>query len=254
MPQVLVFPDPEALARAAAGLFISSAGQAIQQREHFLVALAGGSTPAGLYRLLADPGYADQLDWSKTHCFWGDERCVPPDHPHSNFNLAFQALLRHVALPQENLHRLRGELPPEQAAQEYEYVLRAFFGPAVVTPSPHTFDLALLGLGEDGHTASLFPASPALEIGDRWVVPVQHSSPPEPLVDRLSLTVPAFNAARRVIFLVSGRAKAGILSEVLRSNGQGIPKPAGLIQPAPGELLWLADRAAASQLPPERTG
>jgi len=240
--------DPNALAEAAALRFLETAEAAIEQRGVFLVALAGGSTPGGLYARLAAPGFSERIVWTRTHVFWGDERCVPPDHQDSNYRLASQTLLEHVAVPPANIHRMRGERLPKAAAEEYEAELTGFFGPASAPISRFTFDLTLLGLGEDGHTASLFPDSPALQIRTRWVASVPHTSPPEPLVDRLTLTLPAFNASRYVLFLVSGEQKAAMLQRTLMPADAAPPKPAGLIRPARGNLLWLVDYAAASLL------
>jgi 6-phosphogluconolactonase len=170
------------------------------------------------------------------HFFWGDERCVPPNHADSNYRMVAESLLNHVPALAENIHRVQGELAPSQAAEHYEAELRAFFGE---TPA---FDLILLGLGEDGHTASLFPGSPALAESVRWVVAAQHTSPPLPLVSRVTLTFSVFNAARQVLFLVSGAGKAPRLAEIRR----GVPDlPAARIRPASGDLLWLIDQAAA---------
>ncbi|MCC7129450.1 MAG: 6-phosphogluconolactonase [Anaerolineae bacterium UTCFX2] len=240
--------DPNALAEAGVRRFIAAAEAAVERRGVFLVALAGGSTPRGLYARLAAPEFAGYVDWSKTHVFWGDERCVPPNHPDSNFRLASHSLLEHVSIPSANIHRMHGELPPETATAEYEAELAGFFGSASAPTSGFTFDLTLLGMGEDGHTASLFPGSPALQIRDHWVAAVPHTSPPEPLVDRLTLTLPALNASRSVLFLVSGEQKAAALRQTMMPADAASPKPAALIRPAQGDLLWLVDQAAASQL------
>ncbi|MCC6957995.1 MAG: 6-phosphogluconolactonase [Anaerolineales bacterium] len=248
VPELHVFPDPEALAEAAALRFIEAAGAAVEARHTFLVALSGGSTPATLYARLAAPEYARQVDWSRTHVFWGDERCVPPDHQDSNYRMASEALLEHVPIPPQNVHRMHGEDTPGQAAEAYEREMAGRFGAASAPNSDFTFDLTLLGLGEDGHTASLFPGSPALQIRDRWVVAVPHDRPPEPLVDRLSLTLPAFNSSRMVVFLVSGERKAPVLKQTLEPPAGAIPTPAGLIRPRHGDLLWLVDHPAAGLL------
>lgn len=212
-----------------------SAEEAIGGSGRFAVALAGGSTPEATYRLLARD-YADRLDWSKVYVFFGDERTVPPDHEDSNYRMAREALLDHV--PIGGVHRMRGELPPEEAARSYEEELREFFGPDEVPG----FDLILLGIGEDGHTASLFPNTPALDVTDRWAV----ENPVEKLdTVRLTLTAPVINAAKTVIFLVAGEGKAEALREILEGEADPHYYPAKLIRPASG-AIWMVDRAAAS--------
>ncbi len=229
------FSTPPALVERAADLFIQSAAQSVQARGYFSVALSGGSTPRALYERLAEA----EISWQNIHLFWGDERCVLPDHPDSNYRMTAESLLSRITIPPENIHRIQGELPPAQAAEVYEQELRTFFG-----NSPR-FDLVLLGIGDDGHTASLFPDSPALAESVRWAVAAEHTTPPPPLVSRVTLTFGVFNAARRVIFLVSGAGKAARLAEIQRG---GDSLPAARIQPANGELLWLADVAAAAHL------
>ena len=241
MPDLEVLPDPRSLADAGARCLAFAAQEAIASRGRFTVALSGGSTPRGLYARLAQPPYARQVDWRKTHFFWGDERCVPPDHPDSNFRAAQEALLGPAGVPPENVHRILGELDAGRAAARYEDELRQFFGGA----EPPRFDLVLLGLGDDGHAASLFPGSPALEEKARWAVAVEHTAPPPPLVPRVTLTFPVLNSARLVVFLVSGQAKAQRLAQALAVTAGPEPFPAMCIQPAAGKVLWLVDRAAA---------
>jgi 6-phosphogluconolactonase len=240
MAEIRIFPDMDVLATAAAERFVDLAAMAVAERGQFSVALSGGSTPRATYRLLAAEENAACVDWTKVHVFWGDERCVPPDHPGSSFWVAREALLDRVPLPEGNVHRVWGELEPEQAARAYTAELLTFFSAG--WPS---FDLVLLGLGNDGHTASLFPDSPALDERHRPVVAVTAHYEDRP-AQRVSLTVPAINAARQVIFLVAGASKAGIVSAVL----EGPPEryPAQLIQPAAGVLVWMMDAPAASLL------
>ncbi|GAB4505315.1 MAG: 6-phosphogluconolactonase [Anaerolineales bacterium] len=242
--KTMILPDKTALANAAAEMFLAQAQASIQARGRFAVALAGGSTPRGLYARLAQPDYASRLDWEAVHLFWGDERCVPPDHPDSNYRMARESL--QVPLPEENIHRIHGELLPEAAAETYAGDLRAFFGD---TPR---FDLILLGMGTDGHTASLFPESPALHERTRWVVSVPHETPPPPLVPRVTLTLPILNAARQIVFLVAGADKAERLAEVLRAPRASTGLPASMIRPADGELLWLIDQPAATHITANR--
>jgi 6-phosphogluconolactonase len=243
MSQIEIFPDPSALARAAAERFIRLAAEAIAAGGQFSVGLSGGSTPRALFALLATAEYARQVDWPNTHFFWGDERCVPPDHPDSNYRMARELLLEHVPLPAENIHRMHGETEPEQAAAEYEQILRMFFAPE--EPALPRFDVLLQGLGEDGHTASLFPGTRALYERARWVM---DNYVPRLDMWRITLTTTAINAAARVIFLVEGHNKAETLRAVLR--GPHLPEkyPAQFIQPVDGELIWMVDEAAAAGL------
>ncbi len=242
-PEIRILADPQALAVFAASLFIQIAQVSIAQRGRFRLALAGGSTPRVLFQYLSQPTSILQIEWSAVQVYWGDERCVPPDQPDSNYLMAQQALLDHVPVPDGNIHRIFGELEPEIAASRYEDKLKkAFLGAKIPR-----FDLILLGLGDDGHTASLFPGSPALQETDRWVVSVEHHNPPLPLVARISLTLPVLNAAANVLFMVSGAAKAGILREVLLDDRRSNPLPAQLIDPSNGRLVWAVDRAAAGE-------
>jgi 6-phosphogluconolactonase len=246
MPQydfsVTILPDSH-LFEAAAQRFCTLARQAVDQRGAFTAALAGGATPRRLYERLGEADYAGQVDWQKVHLFWGDERCVPPDHPDSNFQMAKEALLDKVGIPVENIHRMRGELPPTQSAEAYEAELKGFF---MYQQWPR-FDLVLLGMGEDGHTASLFPGSEALDENERWVVAVEHTTPPPPLVSRLTLTLPALNATRQVIFLVAGAGKAERLREVLKGE-RGKKLPVQRIKPSEGKVLWEVDWEAGKRL------
>lgn len=236
--KTVIVPDSNALTRAAAELFVAEAQSALQANRHFSIALSGGSTPRALYQLLAHT----PLVWENIHLFWGDERCVPPDHADSNYHMTAESLLTRIHIPPENIHRIQGELPPEEAALQYENELQKFFD------GVPRFDLILLGLGDDGHTASLFPDSPALHEQTRWVVAVPHTAPPSPLVPRVTLTLPAINATRQVVFLVSGAGKAKRLAEVLRVPTSPPLLPAQLIQPDTGELLWLVDQPAAANI------
>jgi 6-phosphogluconolactonase len=242
---VEVYPDSLTLARAATDRWIKLAVGAIQEQGSFSVALAGGSTPRAAYSLLVDA----RLDWKNIHLFWGDERCVPPDHSDSNYLMARKALLDYVPIPVRNIHRMRGEIPPIQAAAEYEQLLQTFFADRKSTIDiPRSFDLVLLGLGEDGHTASLFPGSPALQVKDRWVAVVEHNQPPPPLVTRLTLTLPILNAAALVMILVVGEGKASRLKQALSPPGTEAILPVQRLQPVNGSVLWLVDQAAASYL------
>jgi len=231
-----VHDTPEALAEAAALLFVEEATRAIAERGRFAVALAGGSTPEATYGVLARD-HADDVDWPNVHVFFGDERTVPPDHEDSNYRMAREALLDLV--PVGSVHRMRGELSPEEAAASYEGDLAGFFGEI-----PPVLDLVMLGIGGDGHTASLFPETAALGVTDRLAV-----ANPVPKLDttRLTLTVPVLNAARRIVFLVAGEGKADALREILEGDADPSRYPAKLVQP-PGGPTWLVDRAAARRL------
>jgi 6-phosphogluconolactonase len=236
--------DAEAVARAAAEEVVEAGARAVAERGRFAVALSGGSTPRRLYRLLADPAapFRGRLRWDAVHVFFGDERHVPPDHADSNYRMAREALLDHVEAA--SVHRIRGELPDaEAAAAAYEAELRAFFALGA-GDAPPALDLVLLGLGADGHTASLFPGSPALEERRRWVA--------APLVEavrahRITLTLPMLVRAREVVFLVAGAEKAAALARVL-GPADARPLPAARVHPGAGALVWIVDRAAAARL------
>lgn len=227
--------DPQQLAEAAARDFVHRADAAVEERGSFTVALAGGSTPEATYKLLARD-HADSVDWGRVHFFFGDERPVPQDHEDSNYRMAREALLSHIS--PGSVHRMRGELPPEEAAASYEEELREFLGVAPV------FDLILLGIGPDGHTASLFPETLALDVTDRWAV---DNPVPKLSTTRITLTVPVLNAARAVSFLVAGEDKAEALKEILEGDANPYRYPAGLVQPEGGPA-WMVDRAAAARL------
>ena len=232
---LLIHETPQELAEAAARDFAAKAEAAIAERGSFTVALAGGSTPKATYEILARD-YAGELDWSKVHVFFGDERTVLPDHEDSNYLMAQRTLLSHV--PVGSVHRMRGELPPAEAAAAYEQELQEFFGPDSVP----AFDLILLGIGEDGHTASLFPETSALDVTDRWVV----ANPVLKLeTTRLTLTIPVINAAKAVTFLVAGEGKAEALKQILEGDADPRAYPAKLIRPECGDLTWVVERAAA---------
>ncbi len=244
MRDVRVLADPEAVSRAAADDFVALAREAIG-RGGFSVALSGGSTPRRLYELLAEAPRRTAVDWSRTDVFWGDERAVPPDHPDSNYRTARAALLDPVAAPAERVHRIKGELAdPEEAAREYEAELARVFGAAPGGPPP-ALDLILLGMGADGHTASLFPHSHALGERRRWALSVQDARPG---VARITLTPPVLNRGREIRLLVTGRDKADALHEALEGPREPDRLPVQLIAPEAGRVVWLVDRAAASKL------
>jgi 6-phosphogluconolactonase len=246
MSDIRVFPDSAGLAQAAAERVVSLAAEAISARGRFSIGLSGGSTPRALYALLASDGMA-RIDWRHVHLFWSDERCVAPDHSQSNYRMARETLLDRIALPDGNVHRMRGEIDPSQAAAAYEQELHAFFRePAGQQRLPQPrFDLLLLGMGNDGHTASLFPGTPALREHLRWVVENRVEK-----LDawRITLTPVAINAAAAVVFLVTGEDKAVTLRAVLKGPRQPEKYPAQLVHPDHGDLTWMVDAAAAAQL------
>jgi len=237
---ILVRPDAAAVACEAARRFARLAKEAVRSRGSFSTAVSGGSTPETLYRLLAEEPYRSQIPWPKVHVFWADERCVPPQDPASNYRLAHEALLSRVPIPAGNIHRVPGELEGRAAAHAYAAALGDHFG------GPRTrFDLILLGLGRDGHTASLFPGSDALLETEQPVAAVEAHYEGRPAC-RVTLSLPAINTARRVLFLVTGGAKAEIVRAVLEGPPRALP--AQRIRPVAGKLIWLLDAEAARLL------
>jgi 6-phosphogluconolactonase len=245
VPTVRTFPDAEAVSRGAAEEFVRCARDAIAARSRFTVTLSGGSTPKRMFEMLAEPPLRDQVDWSKARIFWGDERSVPPDHRDSNYRMANEAMLSRLPIPVAQIHRIEAERQDrDAAAREYHAVIARTFG---VDPNgaPPAFDLVLLGMGPDGHTASLFPHTTALAESKRWVVV---NFVPKFNTDRVTLTVPIVNKAREVLFLVAGADKAGPLAEVLEGPPDSERLPSQLIKPATGTLLWFVDRLAVAKL------
>lgn len=238
---VRIFEDPDQVARAAADCFVAVALSSISERGLFSVALAGGSTPQLTYQLLATDEYKDRIAWPKVHIFFGDERCVEPTDPESNYRMADEAMLSALPIPSYNVHRILGEGDAVADASLYDDDLRTFFDPA---PFPQ-FDLVLLGMGPDGHTASLFPNTDALSEQKTWVV----ANWVEKLgTYRITLTPPAINHATNIVFLVTGESKAERLLEVLGPLRDPQRLPCQLIKPVTGSLLWLVDKAAAQRL------
>ena len=234
---IKVLNSPKDLARAAAEHFVARSSEAVAQRELFTVALSGGSTPKILFELLADPNepFRDRIPWSRIHFFWSDERHVPPDHPESNYRMANEALLSHVPITQSNVHRVPSENPDAAAAAaEYERTVVEITGQSLPQ-----LDLILLGLGSDGHTASIFPGSHVLHETERliaapWVEKLQ--------TYRITMTLPLLNKGASVVFLVSGSEKTKIVKEIFEGSETF---PAQAIEPANGELLWMLDEDAA---------
>jgi 6-phosphogluconolactonase len=237
---IQVCSNAETLSWLAADLFVDTAAAAVKARDRFVVALSGGSSPAGLYRNLREKPLCTNVPWERTHVFWGDERCVPEDDPRNNARMAFDLLLNHVPVPRNQVHPISCERSPQKGAAAYEMLIKDFFAPH--TPS---FDLILLGLGENGHTASLFPYNPILDEKERLVRELYLADQD---MFRVSLTAPLLNQARKVVFLVYGANKSHVLREVLEGPYEPRRLPAQLIQPTSGELIWLVDEQAASEL------
>jgi 6-phosphogluconolactonase len=233
--KIEILADEEALARRAADCLLAAAKAA---NGPFAVALSGGSTPRRLYELLARAPYRDAFPWHRTHIFWGDERFVPKSDARSNYRMTAEALLSHVPIPAANVHPIPTEgVTPADAALAYERTLKSYYGAEELDPARPLFDLTLLGLGKDGHTASLFPRSQALAERERWAVAVTDAGPQA----RISLTYPLLESSRHVLFLVAGEEKRAVLERVARGDQD---LPAARLHPT-GSLLWLADAAAA---------
>jgi 6-phosphogluconolactonase len=240
-PDIFIAADMPALMQAAATRILAVYREAIAAHGLFHVALSGGNTPNALFRLLSSPPFVAQFDWARVHLWWSDERYVALDSPELNFNMANQALVSHISIPAENVHRVRVELPAKDAATDYENTINQLVQPSART-SPPAYDLILLGLGDDGHTASLFPGTVASIPVVRLVI--AHFVPKVNML-RITFTPRLINAARHVMFLVSGANKAGILNRVINGPYQPDMLPSQLIAPPNGELTWLLDRDAA---------
>jgi 6-phosphogluconolactonase len=232
-----VFADAEALARNAAEWLCALA---LASDRRFAICCSGGSTPQRLYEVLAGPAIASRFPWRRVHWFWGDERFVPHDHPDSNYRMVFDALLSRAAVPGGNIHAIpTAGLSPEQAAAAYEKTLKDFYGADTLAPARPLFDVTLLGIGEDGHTASLFPGHPALEEQDHWVLAVIGAKSEA----RITLTYPVLDSSRDAAFLVTGASKRGAVARA-RSGDRALP--AARVRPM-GRLHWFTDRAADSE-------
>ncbi|MBK8984515.1 MAG: 6-phosphogluconolactonase [Chloroflexi bacterium] len=244
-PTVHVFADAAALVEAAARLFVTIAATAVAQHGRFLTALSGGSTPQALFQRLSQPDYAQRAFWRSSHIFWGDERLVPPDDPGSNYKLAADLLLQHVPVPAANIHRAKGELDPETAVTDYAHQLHQ------LAPAGHAWprlDLALMGLGSDGHTASLFPGPIAPGERTHPVIAVTANYDGRP-AHRLTLTPLVFNDASHILFLVTGANKAQAVTAVLHGPPAAEQWPAQRIHPTTGQITWLLDQSAAAPQP-----
>jgi 6-phosphogluconolactonase len=229
-----ILPDPEALARRVAEWMTSAA---LAANGPFRVSLSGGSTPKTLYRLLASDEFSGFFPWPRVFWYWGDERFVPYDHPDSNYRMVREAMLARAPVPPQNVFPVPVDGSPQDAAKRYERTLQKAYGGTILDPARPLFDVTLLGLGDDGHTASLLPGEPVLEERERWVADVSHGRPEA----RITMTYPAIDSSRRAAFLVTGREKAPIL-RAIRSGGN--ETPAARVRPV-GELIWFVDQAAA---------
>ena len=243
--KIRIHADAEAMNRVAAETIVEHISETLQTGDVYTIALSGGSTPERLYALLADDNrLQEQIPWERVHFFWGDERHVSPDHPDSNYRMAHNALLSKISIPSSNIHRIRTEdSDANRAAADYEQEIRRFF--KIDAGQMPRFDCVLLGMGPDGHTASLFPGTSALEETKRlavanWIERFQSY--------RITLTLPLFNNADRILFLVGGAEKAGTLKVVLEGNSKTARFPVQLIQPTHGEVTWFLDQSAADQL------
>jgi len=234
-----VYRNPAALARALADFVVATAGLAMAERGAFRIALSGGHTPQATYELLGREPLREEISWSDTFIYFGDERCVPPNDEQSNYRMVQRALLEHVAIPQANVHRIRGEIDPGLAANEYASILRADFGNAP------QFDLVLLGLGKDGHTASLFPGTPP-DTDDEALVRAVYAE--ADVMWRVTMTPKVINHSRSVAFAVDGVDKAQILADVYEGPSDPVKYPAQVVHPASGRLTWFVDELAAGML------
>jgi 6-phosphogluconolactonase len=234
--RIETLPDPVALARHVAEWMTATA---LAAKGAFRVSLSGGSTPKTLYALLASDEFRGRFPWAGVSWYWGDERFVPHDHPESNYRMVREAMLARAPIPPENIHPVPADGTPEEAASRYERTLQTVYGAPVLDPARPLFDITLLGLGADGHIASLLPGEPVLQERKRWVAAVSHGRPEV----RITMTYPAIESSRRVAFLVAGKEKAAIF-KTIRAGGSQVP--AARVRPV-GELVWFVDRAAAGE-------
>jgi len=245
-PEIIIRDNPAQLAITAADVFRMTAKDCVTQKGRFAVALSGGSTPRRMHRMLAEEPYYSDIPWYKTHIFWVDERCVPEDNPASNYGLAKKDFLDQIPIPVEQIHPMPREDPPEKGARKYRGELEAFF--QIKEEDFPVFDLIFLGVGKDGHTASLFPEESFVEASERWVAAVKGGTPD---VYRLTLAYDILNRAKEIYFLVSGEGKGPIVKSIFERRETRLP--AQKIQPLNGRLTWLLDKEAASLLSGDMT-
>lgn len=239
-PTLKIHKKRAELYKSAADIFVEKAQAAIAKKEKFTVCLSGGKTPKPLYELLATPEYAEQINWKKCHVFFGDERCVPDTHDDSNYGMIHDLLLKKVKVPKSQVYKMNGSTTPRQAAQAYTQVFQVFFG-----ATKPFFDLAFLGMGTDGHIASMFPGTDAVRMVRKRVREVKM---PKGQPWRLTLTSSMFNRSKTVVLLVAGKRKSATLKEVLEGEYNPELLPAQVLQNAEGEVIWLLDEGAASAL------
>ena len=238
--KINIADNPTDLARQAAEWVTDYAERLLQQQDRFTIALSGGSTPKALHELLAQPPLRDRIDWSRVHVFWGDERYVPLTDEKNNARMAYDTLLNHVPVPEAQIHVMKTDLPPDESMSEYEQTLHQYFD-----GENHTFDLVLLGMGDDGHTLSLFPGTDVVNEEQAWTKAFFLTQQD---MFRLTLTAPVVNKAAAVLFLVAGANKADALHEVLHGAYQPDKYPSQRIKPETGELVWFIDKAAGAKL------
>ena len=239
---IAIYSDIDTLSQQAARYVVRIASESIAARGRFTIALSGGTTPRKLYSLLGSEPYSSQIDWNLVHIFWGDERCVPLDNPDSNYFMAQEVLMSKIPIPAFQVHRMPADQPDRDAAsQEYAIEMQRAFG----THGIPAFDLIQLGMGPEGHTASLFPHQASLHENQRLVMPV---SVPKPPPDRLTFTPPLLNAARNILFLVTGSDKADALQAVLEGTYQPEEYPAQIVRPPNGEVVWMLDKAISAKI------
>ncbi|HEU18539.1 MAG TPA: 6-phosphogluconolactonase [Deltaproteobacteria bacterium] len=239
--RMIIENNRHSLSNVAVDIFEGCVNESVEKTGKFIVAISGGSTPRDMYRMLAEEPYHSRVPWERIHFFWVDERCVSVDDPVSNYGTALKDLLDHVPIPRYQVHPMRGDLPPDEGREEYEGELRSFFN--IAHDEVPVFDLVILGIGTDGHTASLFPGHDSLHATERLVCAVKGGNPD---LNRLTLTIPVLNNARHVLFIVAGGEKASVVSKVFSGDGDGGDVPAGMVKPREGELIWLLDHDAAS--------
>lgn len=240
--QIAIYPDLDTLSNEAARYIVRLASESIVTHGRFTIALSGGSTPKKLYGLLGSEPYRGQIDWNQVEIFWSDERCVPPDDPESNYAMAQQVLLSNIPIPANQVHRMPADQPDREAASlAYARDMLRTFG----TDGVPSFDLIQLGMGPEGHTASLFPHQPSLHEQQRLVMPV---SVPKPPPDRLTFTPPLLNAARHILFLVTGSEKVDAVHAVLEGKHNSDEYPAQIVRPDHGDVVWMLDTSASAKI------
>jgi 6-phosphogluconolactonase len=238
--KIIIADTPANLAQQAAAWVTDFAERLLQRQDRFTIALSGGSTPKALHELLAQPPLRDRIDWSRVHVFWGDERFVPLTDEKNNARMAYDTLLNHVPVPQSQIHVMKTDIPPDASMAAYDAILHRYFD-----GHEHTFDLVLLGMGDDGHTLSLFPGTEVVHEEQAWTKAFFLT---QQNMFRLTLTAPVVNRAAAVLFLVAGANKANALHEVLHGTDQPTTYPSQRIKPERGELVWFIDKAAAGKL------